>query len=94
MNTLSIHMEFPRDILGVLEISENQAGKKLREVIVLELVRDEKISTGKGAGILNISKFEFINILSRNGIPYFTESPEELDKQVSVAEGKIKRNLE
>ncbi len=90
MNTLNVEMEFPRDILNVLDVSENQIGNKLRELIVLELVRNGRISTGKGAEILNMSKFEFIGILSKNDIPYFTESPEELERQVEVAESKAR----
>lgn len=65
-------MEFPIDILGILGVSKDQIGDKLRELIVLGLVRDGRISTGKGAEILNISKFEFIGILAKNDIPYFT----------------------
>ncbi len=93
MNTLNVEMEFPRDILGVLDVPENQIGNKLRELIVLELVRNGRISTGKGAEILNISKFEFIGILAKNDIPYFTESPEEMERRVAVAERKITGSL-
>ncbi len=58
-------------------IPENQLSDKLRKVIVLKLVRDGKISSGKGVEMLGIDKYEFIEMMSKNDISYFTESPED-----------------
>ncbi len=89
MNTLTVQMEFPKELIGVLDVPENQINNKLRELIVLELVRKNKISAGKGAEILNMGKFEFVGMLSQHDIPYFTDTPEELTQQVAVAEKKL-----
>jgi predicted HTH domain antitoxin len=82
MNTVSIHVSFPRDLLAALDVPEVQVEKRLRELIVVELVREDRISTGKGAELLGLSKGTFIQILGERGVDYFTESPEELAAQV------------
>ena len=50
----------------------------MRELIALELVREGRISTGKGAEMLDLSKWAFIQLLAQRGINCFTETPEEL----------------
>ena len=82
MDNLTVHLDLPRDLLGALDVPENQLGGRLRELIALELFREGRISTGKGAEFLDLSKREFVLLLARNGILYFTESPEELKEEV------------
>ena len=58
----------------------------MRELIALELFREGRISSGKGAELLGVSKLEFIHLLARREIPYFTESSEELAAEVVTLE--------
>ncbi|MDM8516014.1 hypothetical protein QUF76_07435 [Desulfobacterales bacterium HSG16] len=62
MNTVTISIELPKDLLGIMDVPENLLSDKLREM------------------------------MSKNYIPYFTESPEELEKQVAVAEELLNRD--
>ena len=57
---------------------------RLRELIALELFREGRISSGKGAELLGVPKLVFIQLLARHGIPYFTESPGELVAEVAM----------
>ncbi|MEF8939138.1 MAG: UPF0175 family protein, partial [Salinivenus sp.] len=57
--------------------------------IALELFREERISSGKAADLLGISKAEFVDLLDQHGIAYFTETPKELDAQVEAVRGKF-----
>lgn len=59
---------------------------RLQELIALELFREGRISSGKGAELLGLSKLEFIQLLAQHGIAYFTESPEELAAEVQMLE--------
>jgi len=59
MNMLTVKLDFPRNILGVLDIPERQLGNRLRELIVLELVREARISSGKGAEMTGMGKKRF-----------------------------------
>ena len=84
MSTLTVALELPRDLLGALEVPQMQIEARLRELIALELFREGRISSGKGAELLGISKLAFVQLLSQHGIDYFTESPEELKAEVEM----------
>jgi len=86
MDTLIVNLRFPRDLLGALEVPQEQLEARLRELIVLQLFREGRISSGKGAELLGLSKWEFIQLLARHGLSYFTESPEELVAEVEMLE--------
>ena len=86
MDTLTVCLQFPRDLLGALEIPQEQLEVRLRELIVLQLFREGRISSGKGAELLGLSKLQFIQLLAQHGLFYFTESPEELVAEVKMLE--------
>ena len=86
MSTLTVSLEVPRDLLGVLEVPQEQLEARLRELIALELFREGRISSGKGAELLGLSKLEFIQLLAQYRVSYFTESPEELEAEVKMLE--------
>ena len=81
---ITVELEFPRDLLGALQTTESELESELKRLIALELFREERISSGKAAELLGISKAEFIDLLDRHGIAYFTETPEELEAQVET----------
>jgi len=84
MGTLTVALELPRDLLGALDVPQTQVEARLRELIALELFREGRISSGKGAELLGVPKLAFIQLLSQHGIDYFTASPEELEAEVVV----------
>lgn len=86
MSTLTVSLEMPRDLLGALEVPRDQLEARLQELIALELFREGRISSGKGAELLGLSKLGFIQLLAQHGISYFTESPEELVAEVKMLE--------
>ncbi len=53
---------------------------------VLGLYQAGRISSGKGAELLGVSKRDFLDLLTADGIPYFHYTPEELEDEArSVA---------
>lgn len=84
MSTLSVHMEFPRDLLGALDVPESALSDRLREVVAVGLFREGNISTGKAAELLDMSKEEFVNVLTRHRVPYFSEAPGEIGQQAEM----------
>ena len=85
MKQLKVQLELPRDLLGALDIPETELEPQLKTLIALELFRQDRISSGKAAELLGTSKAAFIQLLARHGVSYFTETPEELDAQVTAA---------
>ncbi len=90
MDMLTVKLDFPRNILGVLDIPERHLGNRLRELIVPELVREGRISPGKGAEMTGTGKGDFIRLMARNGISCFTEMPDDLGDQIKMMEKLLK----
>lgn len=86
MNTMTVSLDLPRDLLGALDVPPIDVEQRLRELIALGLFRDGRISSGKGAELIGISKMDFIRLLTKNGISYFTQTPEELQSEISALE--------
>ena len=83
METLTVGLDLPRDMLGTLEVPESELGVRVRLLLALELYREGKISAGKAAEIAVMTKGDFVQFAGmRHGLPYFSEIPGELSKQV------------
>lgn len=92
MNRVSVSIEIPRDLLGVLEVPRNQLKARLSELIAVELFREGKISSGKGAELLGVSKLDFIRMLAKRDIPYFTQSSDELADEIREIDRLLNEN--
>lgn len=83
---LTVNLQVPRDLLGALDIPESQLASQILESFAVELFRQQRISTGKAAEMLAMSKSDFIQLLNRHQVLYFTESGEELATEVAAIE--------
>lgn len=84
MDTLTVALNLPRDLLGALDVPKERLAELLQTLLAVSLFREGKISTGKGAELLGISKLAFVQLLAQHGVDYFTESPEELVGDVAI----------
>lgn len=91
MSNITVSLQLPRDLLGALNIPEAQLGTEILELLALELFRQERISTGKAAELLGISKWEFVQLLAEHRIPYFTESADELAAEIANTEQVLEK---
>lgn len=84
MSPLTVNLELPRELLSALDVSESGLGDRILELVVFELIREGRISQGKGAELLGLSFMEFLPLLNRQDIPYFSISSEELLEEVAA----------
>ena len=81
----STNLELSEDRMGVLATLERPVEQSAVELIVLEIYRERKISSGRSAELLGIPLLEFIQFSSQLGIPFFDMTEEELASDVEVA---------
>jgi predicted HTH domain antitoxin len=74
MNTIRMEFEMPSEILNYVSTNDSNYSNKVKELMIYALVKEGKISFGKGAQMLGMNKINFINDLGKLGIPYFDES--------------------
>ncbi len=84
MDTIQASISVPRDLAGALDIPLTSLAPYRQEVVALELFRQGRISSGKGAELIGISKLDFIRLLHKHDIPYFTDTPAELEAEVAA----------
>jgi len=87
MSTVNLEIEIPERIRGTdLEKRLPQkAQKHALEQAVVELYKEESISTGTGAELLQMPLYDFIQFLGQHQVSIFNYTPEELDQDVQAA---------
>ncbi len=78
-------IEFSPEIISLITPKKQEVPQRVKEMVIIELFRERRISTGKAAQILGMKRIEFISLLSHLGIPYFQQDKEELSKEFSQA---------
>jgi predicted HTH domain antitoxin len=86
MAVLKVEIELPQNLLAALDIPESELGRQAREWVLLELFQEGKISSGKAAEILGLSKAQFLDLLSQRNLPYLDADLTDLEREVAAAE--------
>jgi len=69
MNTQSITVDFPSDILLALNETEAELKQSIKISLAMRLYKLQKLTIGKAAQLSGLSRFEFETMLSENEIP-------------------------
>ena len=93
MNTLTVELQMPQDVISLLNVAQADLPQRLKQLITLELYREGYISAGKGAEIIGVSKIEFIQFLAGNGINYLDQTPPELLADVVATEQLLSQKV-
>ena len=84
MNSLAFDIIIPSAITQ-FGISNEDIQNHVEEWLVLSLFTQERISSGKAAQLLNISRIEFLECLHRYHINYFNYTDGELAEELDAA---------
>lgn len=79
----SIYMEIPDELLELLG-SEDEAAKEAKQSLVLDLVRQGRISRAKAAELLGINLWDLPEFLSKYRIPWFDYSEEQMEEDMAT----------
>lgn len=86
MTSSVLRVPFPDEILLESGFSEQGAVEKCSNCLSLTLYAHHQITSGNGAEILGIRKYDFIRLLAEAGVNYFDYTDRELDSEFSVVE--------
>ena len=71
LNLVKIEIEVPEILLNYINYSDKEYHKRIQELMLYQLITEDKISFGKAAEILGIDKISFIANMSKIGISYY-----------------------
>ena len=80
----SVTIQLPEEIISLLG-EDQPVTEAAHQAIVLSLLRKAKISQGKAAELLCISKWEMDSLLEEYGICSGPETPEEIAEEIETA---------
>lgn len=69
MNTQTISIDFPADLLLALNETETELKQRIKVSLAMRLYELQKLTIGKAAQLAGLSRFEFETMLSDNEIP-------------------------
>ena len=82
MSTMNI--EVADDLMGILGEIQQPVSSAALELIVLELYRRGRVSSGRGAELLGMTRLDFVRHASDLGIPYLRLDDLELDSEIEL----------
>ncbi len=82
------------DLIRVLQSYDRPLDESVRELIVLELYRQGRISSGKAGELLGLPRASFIQYASSLGIPFFDMTAQELRSDLDNIRKARDRRLE
>jgi hypothetical protein len=77
-------VELPEEVLVGFGWQEAEVPHRVREALVMELVRLDRISEAQAAEFLNLDRWELLETMSRYRVPVIRMSQEELKQELSV----------
>ena len=91
MDSIEISLSLPRDLIGALDVPQSGLPKLVKESFAIDMFRQNRISSGKAAELLGVTKLEFIQLLGRHGVSYFTQDPQELENELTQARQQLNK---
>ena len=78
MNTQTISIDFPSDILLALNESENELKQDIKIALAIRLYSVQKLTIGKAAQVAGVSRLKFETLLADYGVPISNLSLEDV----------------
>ncbi len=83
MATRTVSVQLPEELVELLGTPE-RASERARLALVLDLLRDARISQGKAAEVLGISRWDILDLMARYRIESGPETEEEIRAELDL----------
>ena len=84
MAAKTITLELPEELVDLLGPPDAIAGR-VRESLVLDLLRDAQITQGEAARLLNVTRYDILDLMARYAIPSGPQTAEEMQQDIENA---------
>lgn len=88
MNDKHFEVELPEAVLTGFGWQEAEVPQRVREALVMELLRLDRLSETEAAGFLGLNRRELLDTMGRYHVPVIQMGQEELQGEIAT---KIKR---
>lgn len=84
MEWINVELRIPKEMKQYVEVKDGHAEFLRNALLLFPAIKKCKISYGKAAEILGISKFELITLYGEIGLPYFDMTVEEVEADLET----------
>lgn len=84
MTMKRIEINVPETLVDYMGLDDINSERLRNAMIVYPYVKNGTISHGKAAELLGMNKMELIQLYGSIGLPYFDETPEELEEELTM----------
>jgi len=77
---LHLDMELPDELFA--ELRQEEMERKVKEALVMELLREHRLSQAKAAEILGIDRHELFDLMTNHRVPVIDLDTEELGNEL------------
>jgi hypothetical protein len=85
MATQMLTLEAPEELVALLG-SPEAAAARAKQALVLDLLREARISQGQAADYLGITRWDILDLMAQYDILSGPETPEDVDREIAVLE--------
>ena len=76
-------IDLPEEILTSFGWTEAEVPHKIREALIMELLRLDRLSEAEGAELLKLDRWEFLEVMGRSRVPAIRMSSQELHQELA-----------
>lgn len=76
-----VEVELPEELWELAGIPTKRAGAKLQEMLVMELLRQGKLSQSKAAELLGIDRWQLVGVMAVYNVPTTILTKADLDRE-------------
>jgi hypothetical protein len=76
-------VELPEEVLAAFGWQDAEVPQKLREAVVMELLRLGRISEAQAAAFLTLDRYELLETMGRYHVPAIRMTPAELTRELA-----------
>lgn len=77
---LKLDIELPDELFA--QFREDEIAAKAREALVMEFLREHRLSQGKAADLLGVDRHQLFDLMSRYHVPVIDLTAEELKREL------------
>jgi uncharacterized protein UPF0175 len=83
------HVTLPQEVVGAFGWTDSEVPSRVREALVMDLLRLDRLSEAQAAKILGLARWELLELMGRYEVPAVRISIEELDQELAT---EVKRS--
>jgi hypothetical protein len=83
------NVSLPQEVVGAFGWSDSEVPSRVREALVIDLLRLDWLSEAQATPILGLARWELLEMMGRYEVPAVRMSVEELDRELAT---DVKRN--